>query len=307
MNMARIRSSVELASSLCVCIFLAACGQPSFGAEKPALKLLAISDWGEVEKRLLAEIGGDTSPNGYMKSALFQEMLRSDDDLLWNAMVAESEHPIVAVAGFLCIQNQRPKGALAAGFRIIAESKIPASLLYEPIYEKFLKEPPQVGDHSFLDHVLVQGASTGSLACAFKMVPAPVAAAWLRSEHVRQAPAKSVAMALEIALSDDEKQLLTADETEKLLQSFAICPGYPRLIYAIWSRTHDERYLIVLRSVLGDEQFSKGEVYILVLYQKEFITEHLAPLKKGLPEQRARMVEELLKRAKLLRRSPGKH
>jgi hypothetical protein len=265
--------------------------------------MLTLRDWAEVQKKLLAE----SSPENfllesYARSPLFQELLRSDNDVLWQDMVAASDYPVVAVAGFHCICQNRPDGTVAAGLKIIARSRNPV-LIYGPIFvklsqekDRFLRHRPPKVDHSALDDVMAQGgASMGSLMIAVGLVPKAMTSAWLRSEKARRAPAVSVAIALDVVLGEEEKGDLTAEEADRLIARLAACPGFPRLVYANLSRDQDPRYLSILRSVIKDTQYDDGLIYLLVIRKSKIISEHLAEIVAGLPEKRLSVVRRGLK------------
>jgi hypothetical protein len=295
--MERVRRFIEMSLAVAAYVLLAPSAEPSLAGADPNEGSLVVSDWGRVEERLIAETTGGTELDAYMSSPLFRQLLRSENDFLWNTMVAEPDHMLVAVAGFHCISQNRPKDTIAAGLKIIAESKSPASLAYSPIYEYLSRRTPEEWDLPLLNHVLQHGCpSIVNLVVVLHLVPAPIVAAWLQSESVRQAPAISVACAVERVLTDGEKRHLTEKETEGLLEKVAACPGFPRLTYATFSRKHDQRYLSVLRTVLSDDRFSEGEIYIILNHQTKFVLEHLETLREGMPEARVRLIEKLLKR-----------
>lgn len=262
--------------------------------------LHALPDWGAVEKRLVNEWGeGKLGIDAFMKSALFRDLLGSDNELLWNAMIAEADHPVVVLAGFLCISQKRSERVMSAGLRVIAESKQPVSPIYGPIYEVLgeRKAAKKRVDPSELDSTLRQGgASIGSLFCAISLVPTSTIAGWLRSKEAKQAPAQSVAVALEVVLEEGRDNWLTAEEADKLLEKLAQCPGFPRLVYVSHARARDSGFFEALHAVLADMQLEDLAIATLVIRRKVDIKDRADALLIGIPEKRSQLVRKALTR-----------
>jgi hypothetical protein len=265
--------------------------------EAPAPKLRGLPDWGTVEKRLTAEWGdGPLGRDAFLKSAVFRDLLESDNELLWNTMIAESEHPVVAVAGFLCINQKRPNAAVAAGLRVIVEAQQPASLLYGPIYQEFEARKTHSLDPSALEYVMLRGRTPKTIASALALVPTSTVVAWLRSERVGQAPAESVAIALDHVLSEGRKEGPTAEAADKLLEKLAQCPGHPRLIYTYHARASQPGYFDAVRAVLADTRLDDLLIAGLAVKRKDDIKERLDALLVGIPEKRSQMVRKAVGR-----------
>jgi hypothetical protein len=269
--------------------------------------MLETTDWGELEDHLRTVTDGDREFDAYMKSPRFREILESDDEWLWNEMAAEAAHPFVAIGGFYCIRRNRPKQALAAGVRLLADRQGTSLLFYSPIFRMANDREFEDADSTTLDGVLGWGGyPANDLILALALIPAPVAASWLRSEGARRAPASSVALVLAHVLSDNRKLLSTA-ESERFLRKLAPCPGWPRLIYAENVDAKDANYRTVFLGLMKDKSVEDGSIYCLLINQRRFVEDNLDWIKTRIPAERMRLVDRALQHWNSVERSKESH
>ena len=294
-------ASVISSLMLCSIAGLHAAWQPAITKTVTGPDLLAFNSLREIDERLFAEVKPHTTLESYMRSDLFRAILRSNNDLLWNAMVDESDRPILAIAGFHCIAQAKPIETTAVGLKIFAESKIAGSPLYDPVYEGLLRERDRLAKNKeelpldAIDRVLLQHArSTHTLFLVLGLVPASDVVRWLRSKDVLKAPPVAVAVAALFVLEEDQN-LLTPGETEALLQKLAMCPGFPRSAYAEFGNVSDSNYLRLLRSVLSEENAYEGGLVTIVDRKRELINSNLEYLTRNLPKARLELIRRVLK------------
>lgn len=268
---------------------------------------LVLSGWTNVESRLASDLNGDFTAESYRSSDTFAAILEKNNNYLWNTMMHECEHPILQVAGFLCICQRRPSDRIKSGLCILANAERPASPMYSPIYDELGRATWKNFDYESLDDAFRVGQSRPeNLAAIMQLVPTKVVAKWLQAGDVENVSSTAMSFALDSVLGDCEGSIslcedhldelgLSLSKVYKILNSIAVGSDHSGLVYLMYANDSEELYMYVLRKVLSSPEISDIEIAFLISRRAKSIEKYIEQCRGNVPEKRFEMMEKIIK------------
>lgn len=278
------------------------CAAVSRGAEEGSEAGFLVSSWSELEATLLEDLrpleGAPEFADMLELSDTCKEILRSRNELLWATMAGQPDYPLVALAGFYCIQQENSERALEAGVKVLASAAQPASPIYDPARQYLERAEWSPGDvKKALERLLNNNVDRTNVVETLPVLPVEALESWLEEVPEEVFPPAHIVWVVDRVLAEYERTGRQAGEhIWRRLRTMAAIPGAPRYVYCCYAGPRDAAFDEALRLALSGDELSDLEFTLVVYWNAEYIKQHRKEFASVVPDVRNELFERVLDR-----------
>jgi hypothetical protein len=263
-----------------------------------------IPSWGELDKDFAKALALEKPPDyGLNTSATFRQILDHGDKPLWLEMLDQRDHPVVVVAGYLCMRDKVPKRGFECALRAVGGKPPDSSImLYMPMIELMQKvdsTPENLKTFSTICGEMEIKRLSGAIWILGFGVQDPFLSKWFADRVSDDAPWTLRAFVLDrlYSVAKEQKLPITARMKESLEAAGQI-PGQPRLVFLNHTERIDADFSKMVFDALADSSIDDLSVYPILMNHLQWVREHNADLRRlSISEARVQIVKRAIDNA----------
>lgn len=231
-----------------------------------------------------------------LQSPAFLRAAKQGGRQLWWEMTEQSERPLVAIAGFRCLEHSAREDAFLAALTVLARRSRDASLqLYYPVLEYLEANEQWAGaEMAALTDLVRSRPPVEQFAMLVIMLPKEFLYAWFHEPHDRPLPSAHEAYVLDSLYATNERPI--TDAMKARLEEFAEIPGIPRLIFVSRTARRDDFFAERAVRVIEDTELTDVSVALFLRGHAELV-QSIDLDNLQLSEERRGLINQALKQA----------
>ncbi len=269
----------------------------------PAPSGVQISSWGELEKEFTKSLALETPPDyGLKNSPTFRRIIDRGDKSLWLEMLNQRDHPLVVLAGYLCIRDKFPEQSFESALRAVGNKPPDSSImLCAPMIERLDKadpSPENLKKFSAVCATLEIKRNAGAI-WILVYVPYSFLYKWFDDRASEDVPWSIRACILDRLFGDAKEQKLPITERmRESLEAAAHVPGIPRRVFLTYTERLDRDFSKAFMQAFADQSVDDLAVYPILLNHLPFVREHSDELRSlKLSESRKQVLERAIEKS----------
>jgi hypothetical protein len=264
----------------------------------PAPSGVQIPSWGELEKEFTKSLALETPPDyGFKNSPTFRRIIDRGDKALWLEMLNQRDHPVVVLAGYLCIRDKFPEQSFKSALRAVGNKPPDSSImLCAPMIERLNQadpSPKNLKEFSAVCATLEIKRNAGAIWILGGFVPYSFLYKWFDDRASEDVPWSIRACVLDRLYGGAQEQKLPiTSRMRESLEAAARVPGIPRLVFLTYTERLDRDFSKAFVQTLADESVDDLAIYPILLNHLPFVREHADELRSlKLSESRKQILE----------------
>ena len=254
----------------------------AFTAEAPSPPP-KISSWDQFEKELVKQVDLEKGPTyGLDRSPTFRQFMEHGDRSLWLEMLNQPDHPLVVLAGYLCVERKAPEKSFECALRAVARKPHGSSIAFLfPLMEALRRAEPSPANLKALTTVSFEfrpndkdneAVIVTSLSYAFLYK-------WFNDPVSDDSPRTFRSFALDRLYGDARKEKQTITERMKsALEAAAGVPGFPRLVFLTHTQRIDRDFTAAVFQTVADPAIDDAELFSMLFNHSAFVRDHAGEL-----------------------------
>ena len=288
----------------CAIIFFV-CTSTFADSPKPIKSLddLNLASWTELSSLLHEAVPkvlpGGKGPHDYVFEVAEMRRIRNQGTpQLWLEMTRQTKYPMVANAGFLCIQEKAPNLTFRAALETITHRKKDASVVFYYPAMKYLTHDLALNEENFDTFSSFVSDTTPAheeMAFTLAILPDDFLRSWAERDRIRSAHPTVQAFAVDAVVRRARyNSTPIAAYAHEMLDEFHSKNGIRRAIFVTHATPDDRRLKPSIIALLKDATVSELDLVLPIETQAEYIRDHVKYHEIGLTQVRSHLVHRIL-------------
>lgn len=262
-----------------------------------------IESWESLEEaigaamREAADVQQSMTFEGLSRVPAFVEVSRPEYEQAWHEMIHRGDLPLVALAGYRCIEAHDPSNAFGAALVALLSRTGEASLVFvAPMMERVNAGGSGDEDFDAFTRFLCSASweRQSQLAFTVSLVSDSFLYEWFHRPRSDAVPAWAEAYVLGHLFGTVNDDRPVTDAMNARLERFAAIPGVARLTFVLHADTSHDGFDVALARVIQDRSLGDAIVAICVSENRDYVREHPEILEGEISDARRQLIDKAL-------------